>query len=82
MAEHFAEAFGAYFFAGQRVVLLAFAHFDELKQTPTRGDLYTFALNTLKRRMGDLNPLLHTQYVKRRLLMFIDKVMLAREDKK
>jgi len=80
MTRHFVDNFGAYFFPGLRAVNLAFAHFRALKQQPNRGELYTFALNVLKRRLGELNPLLHTQYVKKRLLFFIDKLMVLNDN--
>lgn len=97
MAAHFKEAFGDFFFPGQRLVdwcwwrvgwwltvtrsavILALEACASMKRDEiTEKLLFQKAKAILQKRLGAMNPLLHSQYLKRRVLHFIGKLMKAR----
>jgi hypothetical protein len=69
--KHSEEVFGPWFFSGQRVVIVAF---ETLGADATELAVFQLAVQRLRRRMGELNMLVHSQFVRKRLWYFVRKL--------
>jgi hypothetical protein len=78
MGEHSKSAFGPWFFSGLRIVMSAF---ESLGNDASEEALFRAAVQLLRRRMGVLNMVVHSQFVRNRLLFFIRQLQPLRAKK-
>jgi hypothetical protein len=73
--KHSEEVFGPWFFSGQRVVIVAL---ETLGADAPEMEVFRLAVQRLRRRMGELNMMVHSQFVRKRLWYFVRKLQPLR----